>query len=79
MIGGTPDKTPEVQFIKDETNDRLTVAKTDGEIQWWDLSIRTSAATHVEINADAAATDLDCAANTLEEIMDEVCETYGND
>ena len=42
MIGGTPDKTPEVQFIKDETNDRLTVAKTDGEVQWYDLSIRTT-------------------------------------
>ena len=53
MIGGTPEKTPEIQFIKDETNDRLTVAKTDGEIRWYDLSIRCSADGYCEINADA--------------------------
>ena len=65
MIGGTPDKTPEIQFIKDETNDRLTVAKTDGEVQWYDLSIRLTTDGYCEINADAAATDLDLVANTL--------------
>jgi len=65
MIGGTPDKTPEIQFIKDETNDRLTVAKTDGEIQWYDLSIRCTAAGYCEINADADNADLNLDANTL--------------
>jgi len=66
MIGGTPDKTPEIQFIKDETNDRLTVAKTDGEIQWYDLSIRSTATGYCEINADAADTgSLGLTANTL--------------
>ena len=68
MIGGTPDKTPEVQFIKDETNDRLTVAKTDGEVQWYDLSIRSTAAGYCEINADSAATDQNLDANTLHAI-----------
>jgi len=65
MIGGTPDKTPEVQFIKDETNDRLTVAKTDGEIRWYDLSIRCTNASWVAINAHATAADEDCGANSL--------------
>jgi len=66
MIGGTPDKTPEIQFIKDETNDRLTVAKTDGEVRWYDLSIRCTATGYCEINADAADTgSLGLTANTL--------------
>jgi len=54
MIGGTPDKTPEIQFIKDETNDRMTVAKTDGEIQWADLSIRSTAAGKAYVNGECS-------------------------
>ena len=42
MIGETPKDTPEVQFTKDETNDRLVIAKTDGNTRWHDLSIRSS-------------------------------------
>jgi len=65
MIGGTPDKTPEVQFIKDETNDKLTVAKTDGEINWFDLSIRLTSAGYCDVNDACTSADLSCLVNTL--------------
>ena len=68
MIGGAPDKTPEIQFIKDEQNDRLTVAKTDGEVRWYDISIRCTVDGYAEVNADSAATDLDIVANVLTNI-----------
>ena len=70
MIGESPEDTPEIQFTKDETNDRLVVAKTDGSTKWDSLSIRISHAGYADVNGTAAADDLDLIENQLIDITD---------
>ena len=70
-MGDSPDRTPEIQFTKDETNDRLVVAKTDGSVAWEDLSFRSTEAGRCDINADvAAATGQAAGADTVVAIDD---------
>jgi len=72
MLGGTPTRTPEIQFTPYEDTDRLSVSKTDGETDWSKLSIRSTEAIVFWINDDAtsAGDGTDLAANTLHPIVD---------
>ena len=43
MIGSSPAQTPSMQFVKDDVNDKLTVASADpGDLQWSSFSITVS-------------------------------------
>ena len=40
MIGTSPETTPNMQFVKDDTNNKLTVASADpGNLQWSDFEL----------------------------------------
>lgn len=40
MIGTSPESAPDIQFVKNDVNDKLTVAKADpGDLEWADLDI----------------------------------------
>ena len=50
MIGTSPETTPALQFVKNDTDNKLTVATADpGSIAWADFTISTnlSASTHL--------------------------------
>ncbi len=43
MMGTSPEATPSVQFVKDDSNNRLTVASADpANLDWGDLEITPS-------------------------------------
>jgi flagellin-like protein len=74
MVGGTKKMAPTVQFTKDETTDRITVATTDSGVPWTSLSIRTDGTgVKVRINAEVTGTvGYTLTANVLAPIIEDV-------
>lgn len=55
MIGTSPESAPEVQFVKDDINDKLTVAKAEpGNLNWGDLEITYTSGKYVWLYAGTA-------------------------
>jgi len=70
MIGGTKKMAPTVQFTKDETTDRITIATTDSGVPWTSLSIRSSAAVKYFVNGEVTLViGRTLAADTLQPIV----------
>lgn len=55
LIGGVKKLAPTVQFSKDEKNDRILIARTDGGVGWDDLAIRASHPITILINGEVTA------------------------
>jgi len=71
MIGSTPDTTPEITFTKDESKDRLIVAKADSITQWQGLAFKSDGAVTILINGEVVlATANDLTANVQYPIDD---------
>jgi len=48
MIGTSPESAPEIQFVKDDVNNKLTVAKAEpGNLNWGDLDITFTSGKYV--------------------------------
>ena len=45
MIGGSQESTPNIQFTKDDTNDKLTVVTADQSLDWNNVKIANNSAT----------------------------------
>ena len=57
MIGTSPDTAPEIQFVKDEMSNRLTVAKAaPQDLTWADVSISCTNGSYVN-NTWSASTE----------------------
>lgn len=57
MIGGNNKPAPVIQFIADETTDRITVVQTDPNVPWSDFQIRANRqSVTYSINSEIGAT-----------------------
>ena len=56
MISSPGESAPSVQFIPNESDDRITVTKTDSGVSWGDLAIRADAAVTIYINGEVTTT-----------------------
>lgn len=77
MIGTSPESAPEIQFVKDDVNDKLTVAKAEpGNLQWNNLYVKVSGnssaiklyfngATDVTSHATGSSADGIVSSNTV--------------
>ena len=54
MIGTSPETTPNMQFVKDDTHNKLTVASADpGNLQWSDFEMTNSSGSAWQNNSGA--------------------------
>jgi predicted GTPase len=66
MVGGTKKMAPTVQFTKDESTDKITVATADSGVPWTSLQIRSDKNVKIWINGEVTvAAGVDLTANTL--------------
>jgi len=57
MIGTSPETTPSMQFVKDSTNTKLTVASADpGNLNWDDFIISWTNTTNVTVTLQPSGT-----------------------
>lgn len=59
MIGSSPQSAPSMQFVKDDVNDKLTVASADpGDLQWSSFNVTYDGDyASLEINGDSFSSD----------------------
>jgi flagellin-like protein len=58
MIGSSPTQTPSVQFVKDDVQNKLTVASADpGNLKWSEFTISSTNASSAKAYSFTVATD----------------------